>query len=436
MGDEHLTARMGLDRSAFSDGLAAAQREAQSFGGTLNTALSLIKGGAIGAGIGVVVGSLRSWAQEAKHVLSSSEDLGVSVAFYKALGKEFRKLGEDGDAGDKALAHFAETLAKARKGNADAMRAFGKLGLQDSINEWVDSEDAIGAVRGEFDRMGPSVERTTIAIELFTAKGATKMLAVLREMPREIGNLEKAMALMEQMVIAKGATGVGYLWNEFKGLASELAQTFVGFARLEGPATTMNKFADAAVRKLEADRESARIAAAASKAEADATKHMHEQDVLLKKSEAQRKANAQAQKEIVHDLEREVAEHERIARIKEHTAERARLATERLDGKTSTPLQDAQRDFVRDVGASIDIAAANRLEIQYAAGARLAGNLGQFNTAQTLRGRRDTIAAGIEAALHGANAPDERMGDLVKQLRDLIGAMKRGEIITKPVNGK
>jgi hypothetical protein len=436
MPNEHLTVRMGLDNKPFIDGLSQANSMATRFGRTVKGALA---GAGIVGGIATIVSSLKSWAQEAKNVIDTSENLGVSAALYLRLGDALRKQGNDAGAADTSLQKFTDTLAAAQRGETAALKVFERLNLGDQVSSFTDAEQALQAVRAELDRLGPSADRTSIALDLFGKKGLM-MLDLLGDLPGEIGALEKAMAHMQQKTIASGGNFFTNIGRELKFAGSAIAVSLKAFAQGRNPADVMNELADATNRQLEYQEQSAVAARDRAKAEADAVKHMAEQDRILEKDTKLKAENAKMQEKILRDIKEEFAVAEAAAKLKERNRETQKGALGRLrdalaNNPEVSPENQARRQFLGDVSPTIDLGAAGREADRLNRAGNLATSLGQFNTGQDLRRRSQSIRDSIEAAKQGENAPDKLLEKNVDAVQKLIKILDKG-VIAKPVNGK
>ena len=127
---DDITARLGLDTTAFARGLRGAGRMADTASASIARSFSKIGGMVAGAlGINALFGFGKSAVDYASRLNDVSENLGVTTDFLQDFSFIMSQAGVSTEQSSKALEKFTRTLGDARQGEESAIKIFAKYGM-------------------------------------------------------------------------------------------------------------------------------------------------------------------------------------------------------------------------------------------------------------------------------------------------------------------
>lgn len=198
---EELVVKITADVNGLARGLTDARRDMSAFegetrnwGSRLNKAANWGIGGlaAMGAVIGKSVATYKDVGSGIREVTRLTD---ISTEAASLLSGQWRRYGIDAAAGASGVKFLARNLAAARKGSSAQVEAFEALGLSLADLKEMSDEDVLFATRDALADMGPSAERTNIALTLL-GRGGTALMpwlsAASGEMAALNGELERA----------------------------------------------------------------------------------------------------------------------------------------------------------------------------------------------------------------------------------------------------
>lgn len=262
---KHLTAILGLDKTGFDAGMAAAGKQVNQFGAGLKSQLA----GAFGATAFLALG--RSAIEAADGISELSERLGLT----NRQTQEFAMAAQLGGADAEFFATKFEKLRKSlQEGIAKGENPLEAFGLEATA----DPVKALNEIDRVIREVGLSSSQTTALVELF-GKGAGKMVNILGDLENakngvlffsddEIGSLKDADDLLTKL----GNTAKVAFAKIALGSAQVSKFMALGPAALLGGETAKPRVAidETGILQRQAEREQA------------AKIHMAEQDDLLK----------------------------------------------------------------------------------------------------------------------------------------------------------
>lgn len=178
---EELVIKITADAKGLAQGLGDARRDMSAFegetrnwGSRLNKAANWGIGGlaAMGAVIGKSVATYKDVGSGIREVTRLTD---ISTEAASLLSGQWQRFGIDASAGASGVKFFARNLAAARKGSTAQAEAFEALGLSLADLKSMSDEDVLFATRDALADMGPSAERTNIALTLLGRGGAALM---------------------------------------------------------------------------------------------------------------------------------------------------------------------------------------------------------------------------------------------------------------------
>jgi hypothetical protein len=165
---KHLTAVLGLDKTGFDAGMAAAGKQVNQFGAGLKSSLA----GAFGASAFIALG--RSAIEAADGISELSERLGLT----NQQTQEFAMAAKLGGADSEFFATKFEKLRKSlQEGIAKGENPLEAFGLEATA----DPVKALNEIDRVIREVGLSSSQTTALVELF-GKGAGKMVNILGDL--------------------------------------------------------------------------------------------------------------------------------------------------------------------------------------------------------------------------------------------------------------
>jgi phage-related protein len=175
-----LVAKISLDSSEYEKGVEKAKSGAESFREAWTKGKGQIASGAknIGIGAGALAGlgaaafkAADSVSKNLDEIDKSSQKLGISAKAYQEWDFVLEHSGADINSLNAGMKTLTSKLDAAKKGNADAIKSFEKLGLSLEDVSDMSQEDLFASVVTGFQEMGESAERTKLATELLGRSG-------------------------------------------------------------------------------------------------------------------------------------------------------------------------------------------------------------------------------------------------------------------------
>lgn len=173
----NLMATIGLDSTAFDEGLNSVKDKASSLGNlvsggfkTAGVAIAAVGTAALAAG-GAIVKGAGDVAAYGDNIDKMSQKMGISAQAYQEWDAVLQHSGTS----IEALKPSMKTLAKQAEANSDA---FQKLGISEEEVASLSQEDLFAKVITGLQDMGEGAERTAVASELL-GKGAIELGALM-----------------------------------------------------------------------------------------------------------------------------------------------------------------------------------------------------------------------------------------------------------------
>lgn len=430
--------------------------------------------GAIGVGFGME--AVNALMEKADGISNMAALTGMTAENIQRIDIAFQRMGISVEAGNSSLEKLNTKVGEARNGSADAQAAFEKWGI---AIEGKDNAEIVAEISGKMKEMADPAERSAMAVDLMgkSGKDLVPLLMQGAEAMKQIGDhgpilsdqdLEAIKTLHESL-----STFVNYLeigLGKIFGWIAKIAQ-FLGKLST-GPETYGKSEAEAFMHPEDADAEKNRAAA---------TEKTQQQ--INKKAEAQKKADhdrAEWRKQFEKDY------HDTVRKLDEEKAKRDREADEKkkrtvsdnrrlraLDEEHAKAKQEIDR--IDQGGVTLEQLAgrrySGRLDKAYGKGGRydlesgngpfsgiardalLAGKQqqwdiihgnAQFDAKGTLIGgaafedkerqKRDENMlgqAGIETPAMKQAQIEQHLGDINKNIEDLLDAAKTDGIVLK-----
>jgi hypothetical protein len=218
---KHLTAVLGLDKTGFDAGMAAAGKQVNQFGAGLKSSLA----GAFGASAFIALG--RSAIEAADGIDELSERLGITNKQAQEFSLAAKLGGSDSE-------FFATKFEKLRKSLRDGI-AKGENPLADfGLDATADPVSAIESLANIINTTGLNAEQATAMVDLF-GKGAGRMVNVLGDLKNarkgafffsdeDVQGLKTAADLMAKL----GTTAEVALTKVVKLASTRTAVNFLG----------------------------------------------------------------------------------------------------------------------------------------------------------------------------------------------------------------
>lgn len=210
-----LKAFLGLDGSGFEMGIKRAQSTAKKFSSSIGSDFK----SKIGALFTVAAAEegVRKILEYTGHINDLSDELGMSTDAIQQWDYALRLAGSDIDKAAGFFEHLAESRDKALGGDANAMDAFGKLGVSPSDLRNKRLED-LGAQIGNTIKAGDA-QKLIGALKEVGGRGAASMMAAFKAGIAE--SLADAPLIKEKDIIDLDALG-----DKFTSLGKTLLATF------------------------------------------------------------------------------------------------------------------------------------------------------------------------------------------------------------------
>ena len=228
----NLMATIGLDSTAFDEGLNSVKDKASSLGNfvsggfkTAGVAIAAVGSAALAAG-GAIVKGAGDVASYGDNIDKMSQKMGISAQAYQEWDAVLQHSGTS----IEALKPSMKTLAKQAESNSDA---FQKLGISEEEVKSLSQEDLFAKVIAGLQDMGEGSERTAVASELL-GKGAIELGALMntsaedtqamRDRVHELGGV-----MSDDAVKAAAAyqDSLQDMTTAFDGLSRNLLSTFM-----------------------------------------------------------------------------------------------------------------------------------------------------------------------------------------------------------------
>jgi type II secretory pathway component PulJ len=235
--NDEIMVRLGLNSSAFQEGMKSATRATEGFQAKLMGPLNAVKGFGAALGGAFALNTLQGITDHAEKLRNLAEGLNVSTTELQKFQNAMEFSGVSSETATKALTKFTSKINSAAGGSGEVAEAFAKIGvsIQDSGGKARGTMEILGDVADAFSEMEDKTERSRIAVELFGKQGL-KMVAALsqgREEMERTGSIkhiisEEALESLDQMgddlktlfdtMKGQGAEAVGVLAPLFSTL--------------------------------------------------------------------------------------------------------------------------------------------------------------------------------------------------------------------------
>lgn len=193
-----LSAKLGLDASAFTRGI----KQAESAGGNLsekmsgmfnkieNAAKVFISGAVINKAVSLVRGLANETAEAGDRIDKQSQILGMSRKAYQEWDYIMGQNGMSIDQMTTSMKTLNGTILSGLDGSKEAKSAFAELGLSIHDLEGMSQEDQFETVVKAFQKMPPGAEKSALAVKLF-GKAGMQMLPLLNSSTTSIDELRQ-----------------------------------------------------------------------------------------------------------------------------------------------------------------------------------------------------------------------------------------------------
>ena len=231
MNDE-IMVRLGLNSSAFQEGMKSATRATEGFQSKLMGPLNAVKGFGAALGGAFALNTLQGITDHAEKLRNLAEGLNVSTTELQKWQNAMEFAGVSGETSTKALTKFTSKLSSAASGSGEVAEAFANMGIavQDAGGNARGTMEILGDVADMFATMEDKSQRSRIAVELFGKQGL-KMVAALsqgREEMERTGNLKhiispEALESLDQM-----GDDLKEIFDGFKGVGASAVSLLAG----------------------------------------------------------------------------------------------------------------------------------------------------------------------------------------------------------------
>jgi hypothetical protein len=242
--NDEIMVRLGLNSSAFQEGMKSATRATEGFQSKLMGPLNAVKGFGAALGGAFALNTFQGITDHAEKLRNLAEGLNVSTTELQKWQNAMEFSGVSSETATKALTKFTSKINSAAGGSGEVAEAFAKIGvsIQDSGGKARGTMEILGDVADAFSEMEDKTERSRVAVELFGKQGL-KMVAPLsqgREALERIGSLkhvisEEALESLKELgdefktisALASGktASAVAALWDTFKNVVNVVPKT-------------------------------------------------------------------------------------------------------------------------------------------------------------------------------------------------------------------
>ena len=224
MNDE-IMVRLGLNSSAFQEGMKSATRTTEGFQAKLMGPLNAVKGFGAALGGAFALNTLQNITDHAEKLRNLAEGLNVSTTELQKWQNAMEFAGVSGETSTKALTKFTSKLSSAASGSGDVAEAFANMGIavQDAGGKARGTMEILGDVADMFATMEDKSQRSRIAVELFGKQGL-KMVAALsqgREEMERTGNLKHIISPEALESLDKMGDDLKEVYDSLKGRGAE-----------------------------------------------------------------------------------------------------------------------------------------------------------------------------------------------------------------------
>ena len=166
----------------------AAQTRMQSTMAGLNKAANVAAVGfvALTAVIGKSVKDYQDYGSSIRDIQRISD---MSTESASKLVGEWQRFGVDATAGANGVKFFSKNLDAAKQGANTQVTAFQRLGISMKDIKTMSEADLLTKTRNALATMGPSAERTAIALQIF-GKGGAAMMPWLNVAPKQMAEVD------------------------------------------------------------------------------------------------------------------------------------------------------------------------------------------------------------------------------------------------------
>ena len=224
MNDE-IMVRLGLNSSAFQEGMKSATRATEGFQSKLMGPLNAVKGFGAALGGAFALNTLQGITDHAEKLRNLAEGLNVSTTELQKFQNAMEFSGVSSETSTKALTKFTSKINSAAGGSVEVAEAFAKIGvsIQDSGGKARGTMEILGDVADAFSEIEDKTQRSRIAVELFGKQGL-KMVAALsqgREEMERTGSIKHIISEEALESLDRLGDDLKTLFDTMKGQGAE-----------------------------------------------------------------------------------------------------------------------------------------------------------------------------------------------------------------------
>lgn len=162
---------LGLNTAPFYSAL-------DSIPSKLSSVAGLVKGGFVGLGASIVgaftIDAIKARGADAKELLNTAKQLGVSTDFFQGFSRRMSKAGVDADSMTASLQKLNIKIGEAKMGNGEAQKAFDKFGISlvNANGTAKTSEQVVYDLSEVIKNIEDPTKRAAIAMEFFGRTGS------------------------------------------------------------------------------------------------------------------------------------------------------------------------------------------------------------------------------------------------------------------------